>query len=364
MTFGFTETETVVQNLAADIFGAGCGQDRLLKVEASERLVDDQLWRHLANSGLLGLAVAEDVGGGGGSFTEQILVLEQQGKFVAPVPLAATVVAALAVDAFGDTQLRSELLPAVIAGEHVATAALASVGQDGEPAVIARPAGGAHWRLDGVEYCVPAAPLAQWLLVPALEPDGLVGLYVVTDPFVVTAAPTTDRQSHGHVRLESTPGRRLGGPECARWLLQRMTIARCAIQIGVARTAVELAAAYAGERQQFGKPLAAFQSVLMRVADALIGTDAVQATTYAAAHAATEKADVACETALAKWWASTAGITAVETALYLHGGAGNLLEHRLPRYYLWAKQNATMLGGAARQLQILGQRLAEDIATR
>lgn len=358
MTFGLTESEQAVRDLSGQLFKDGCQPERLDAVEAGPALIDEALWAACASSGLLGLCLPSDSGGEGLGFPELVVMLEQQGRFVAPVPLAPTIVSALAVAEFGSPQLCKDILPGVADGSVVLTSALSSTPTG--LAVRAREAGG-EVVLDGRELAVPAAVAASWLLVPASVGDTDAGLYLVPadGPGVATeAAATTSRQAYGHLTLTGAPAQRLGDAAAVEWLRQRMTVALCAVQCGLTRAATELTAPYVSARKQFGKPLAYFQAVLMRLADAFIATEMLRTSTYSAAMALASGRDATGQAAMAKWWASDRGPRVVEAALHLHGGAGNVLDYPLARYYLWAKQIDIELGGAAHQLARLGQWLA------
>ena len=359
MTFGYTESEQIVHDLSERLFKQGCPIDRLDAVEAGPSLIDEKLLATCASSGLVGLCLPGDAGGDGLGFTELVVILEQQGRFVAPIPLAPTVVSALAVAQFGSQQVRGDILPGVVDGGVVLTSALSSV-TTGLSVRAEHIAG--DWHLDGRELAVPAATRAKWLLVPAASAAGETGLYIVAAdaPGIdIEPAATTNRQAHGHVSFTGARARWLGDEGAVEWLRQRMTVALCAVQCGLARGAIELTGQYVSTRKQFGKPLSYFQAVLVRLADAVIAAEMLQTATYSAAASIAAGHDAAAPAAIAKWWASDRGPRIAEAALHLHGGAGNVLDYPLARYYLWAKQIDVALGGAAYQLARLGQWLAE-----
>ncbi|HVM97465.1 MAG TPA: acyl-CoA dehydrogenase family protein, partial [Candidatus Acidoferrales bacterium] len=93
MDFSLTDEQKALAELAGKIIADHAAPDRLRKIETSELRYDRELWLELAKAGLLGAALPEDVGGSGGGFTEMCLMLEQQGKRVAMVPLLSTIVA-------------------------------------------------------------------------------------------------------------------------------------------------------------------------------------------------------------------------------------------------------------------------------
>src|ERR1700694_510828 len=101
MDFTFTEEQDAVAGLAVQIFGDRATTERVKEVERSEQRVDRELWSSLAGAGLLGISLPEAWGGAGLGMTELCLVLEQQGRRVAPIPLLWTTLAAVAGAHFG-----------------------------------------------------------------------------------------------------------------------------------------------------------------------------------------------------------------------------------------------------------------------
>src|SRR5437667_2678395 len=149
MDFTFTEEQEAVRDLAARIFEDRATVERVKAVEASDERVDRELWADLARANLLGIAVPEDHGGSGLGLIELCLVLEQQGRFVAPVPLLATLVmGALPIAELGTDEQRRRWLPGVVGGEVILTAALAEAGAgDATRPSTTATADGASWRV-------------------------------------------------------------------------------------------------------------------------------------------------------------------------------------------------------------------------
>src|SRR3984885_9733749 len=117
MDFTFTEEQEAVAEAAASVFDGMVTPARVAEIEATDDRVDDELWAALARSNLLGLAVPEEQGGSGLGLTEICLVLEQQGRHVAPVPLWATVVlGAMPLAEIGTPAQKTQWLPGGVAG--------------------------------------------------------------------------------------------------------------------------------------------------------------------------------------------------------------------------------------------------------
>ena len=168
MDFSFTEEQEAVRQLAEQVFTGTATVERVKEVEASEDRVDHQLWKELATTGLLGIGLPEAHAGAGLGLVEVCLVLEAQGRRVAPVPYWPTVVAAQTLAEFGTDDQQARWLPAVVAGEAVLTVALEIAAPGSVPAGEAVESDG-QWTLRGTWPSVPALPVADAVLVPALD---------------------------------------------------------------------------------------------------------------------------------------------------------------------------------------------------
>jgi 3-oxocholest-4-en-26-oyl-CoA dehydrogenase beta subunit len=370
--FSLSEEQVAVRDLAEQIFQGSVTVESVKAVEASEERVDRELWLALADANLLGIALPEDAEGSGLGIVELCLLLEQQGRVVAPVPVWATVVlGALPVAEFGSADQRSAWLPGVVAGDVLLTAALAEAGVNDvfRPQVRATRVDDG-WRLDGVKVSVPYAHVATRVLVPATIDDDTVGVFLV-DPsgagVTVERAVTTNREVHPHLHLDGAPAEPLGaaepggapaGAEAVAWLLDRALLGLAALQVGVCEEALRLAAEYTSQRTQFGKPLSAFQGVALKAADAYIDTEAIRVTVLQAAWKLAVGRPATTDVLVAKWWASEGGQHAVHITQHLHGGMGADVDYPVHRYFLWGKQIEDTLGGASATLARLGDAIA------
>jgi 3-oxocholest-4-en-26-oyl-CoA dehydrogenase beta subunit len=366
MDFTFSEEQDAVRDLAAQIFDGHATAERVKEIERSEERVDQELWRALADAGLLAIAVPEEHGGSGLGLIELCLLLGQQGRRVAPVPLWPTLVlGALPIAEFGTSEQQRAWLPGVVRGEVILTAALSEAGANDplRPRTTAT-RDGAGWRLDGSKPSVPGGHIADRVLVPASTGDGELGVFLVdpAGPGVErTIAVTTDRSKVAHLTFAGAPAEQLGedGRRATAWMLDRALVGLCAMQVGVAEGALRMAAEYTSERQQFGRPLSTFQGVALKAADAYIDTEAMRVTLWQAAWRLTAGLDASQEVMVAKWWAAEGGQRVVHITQHLHGGMGADIDYPVHRYFLWGKQIEDTLGGASAQLARLGRALAE-----
>ena len=103
--------------------------------------------------------------------------------------------------------------------------------------------------------------------------------------------------------------------------------------VGLAQGAFDLAAAYAKERQQFGRPIASFQAIQFQLADMAVEVEAGRALTYKAAWLKDEGRPFALEAAMAKLYTGELSHRAANAALQIHGGYGFMEESPISRLY-------------------------------
>jgi 3-oxocholest-4-en-26-oyl-CoA dehydrogenase beta subunit len=355
--------------LARQILTDHCTQERLREIEAGGTGFDPALWADLASAGVLSAALPDEIGGAGLGLLEQCTVLAEIGRAVAPAPyLPSITLGAAAVARFGTAEQRDQWAAPAARGELVITAALAE--EDGEdPALPATTAADSEdgWVLTGAKTTVLAGIRAALFLVPAMTTAGPAVFLVRPDDPGVTVTPqqVTGADGAAMVELAAVPapaGRMLGdagsGSQIARWLADRATIGLCALQLGVTERALELTAAYAQRRQQFGKPIGSFQAVAQRLADSYIDVDGIRLTLWQAAWRMDSELPSRTELATAKFWAADAGHRVAHTAVHVHGGVGIDLDGEVHRYFAAAKHNEFALGGATAQLRRIGEVLA------
>ncbi len=371
MDFTFTEEQETISKLARELLERRATPERLAHLEAGEIRHDAALWKELAAVDLLGTALPEEAGGNGGSFLELGVLLAEVGWSVAPVPAYATLVlGADLIARHGTPAQRQRYLPDVSAGTRILSAGLDEPGRSDpmNPATTAR-RDGANWRLDGTKELVPAAQLADIVVVPATTDEGDVGLFLLaTDTPGVEVRPvaTTNHEPHADVLLDGaivSASDRLGpageGRQLIGSLYTRALVGLCAIQLGVSDRALHMAADYTSGREQFGRPIGSFQAVQQRMADAFIDVEAIRWTTWHAAWLIAQGRPADRAARIAKFWAAEAGARVAATTQQVHGGIGIDITYPLHRYFLWAKHHELTLGPASQQLACLGSTYPE-----
>ncbi|MFE2289664.1 acyl-CoA dehydrogenase [Streptomyces sp. NPDC059452] len=341
-------------------------------------------WEALAGQGLTGVHLPEEYGGGGGGLLDLAVVLEEAAYGSLPGPYLATVLVGAVLDraagsggaapdrgagAEGVAPRRGaapgarDLLRCIAAGTRTAALALTPGTLTATPA----PAEGGH-RLDGTAPPVLSAEAADLLLLPAATPSGerwfLVdagadGLTVRPHRSVDPTRPTAEvRADAVHVPEHLTL------PLDSALVRDLAAVLLAADACGTAARSLDTAVQHAGVREQFGRPIGAFQAVKHLCADMLVRLEQARALTWDAARAADEQPQVrALTAALAAATAPEAAYTCAKGAIQILGGIGFTWEHdahiSLRRAVL-----ARQLLGAADTHRLRAARLAEGGARR
>ena len=372
MNFDLTEEQQALSELSKQIFEGSSPVDRVEEIETTEDRFDRALWGELANANLLGVAIPEEYGGLGFGVFELALILEQQGRTVAPVPLLPTLVmGALPIVEYGTDEQQSRLLPAIASGKCIVTGSFQEWGANNplNTSMEAEYSQG-KWTLSGTKPAVPAAHIADYILIPAKTGPEDSCLFLVereADGMEFTPNITTNRELQAQIDCDTVPAEPLGDPAQGNlsiiWMLERINVATSAIAVGCCAKATEMAAEYTSEREQFGRPLSHNQAVTQRAADCYIGTDAMRLVLWQAAWRLDAGYPASEEVRIAKWWASEIGQKVVHDVQHLHGGMGADVDYPVHRYFLWVKQLENFLGGGSSQLAELGSLITTKAKT-
>jgi alkylation response protein AidB-like acyl-CoA dehydrogenase len=325
----------------------------------------------LATAGLTGINLPEEVGGAGLGFIEAALLVEAAGKSAAYVPAIETIATgAPAIAEFGTEAQRQRWLPGVVAGDVVVTTALVELGGSPDAPALTAEKSGDGYTLTGAKSCVPSGLVADVAVVPALIDGGEVGVFLVdlsasgvSRTWQLTNAERPDAiLEFDHVALtaEELLGSASTGLDIVHWLVLRATAAAAVAEAGVTSAAIALTAEYTKTREQFDRPIATFQAVGQRAADAYVDSQAIWLTAWQAAWRIAEGLPADDAVAVAKFWAAEGGQRVVHAAVHLHGGVGVDRDYPLHRYFLLTKQLELTLGGATEQLLRLGAMMAAE----
>jgi len=307
------------------------------------------LWKRLAAADLCGLLVPAEHGGAGMTTLDGVVVYEELGRALAPTPhFVSCVVSAGALVAGGTDAQRAEWLPRVAAGEAVLTPAwLEPDGGFGPRGIRAHAIpDGDGYRLSGTKRHVAFAANADRLLVAARtgEAPGDVDLFLVApDAPGVTLTQQLSLASDSQYRVD-LDGVRVDGAErlAGRWAAWEEArddalILLAAWAVGAADRVQEITVQYAKDREQFDKPIGAFQSIAHYLADRQAELDGARTLVHEAAWARATGRSVARLAPMAKLFAAKVARDLTATAEQIHGGNGFTVDYDVQLYFRRAK---------------------------
>jgi alkylation response protein AidB-like acyl-CoA dehydrogenase len=312
-----------------------------------------ELWKQLAHLDLIGLQLPEEYGGSGMSTLENVVLYEEFGRSLAPSPhFVSAVLSGGALARAGSEELKQRWLPRVVTGEAVLTPAwLEPEGGFGPRGVQVRAvADGGGAVITGTKRHVAFARAAAALVVLARTGDapGAIDLYLV-DPdapgVTMTQQMTIGSDSQYRVDFDGvrvSDADRVGGPGTgwATWdaIMHDGIILAAAQAVGGAQYALEITVQYAKDRQQFDKPLGAFQALAHYLADGATAVDGAAVLVHEAAWARSEGRSVAKLAPMAKLYACQTFRDVTATAQQIFGGIGFTVEFDIQLYFRRAKQ--------------------------
>ena len=361
MDFEFSAEQEELRQSVRRFLGARVSLANVRAWYADERGVPDEVWRGLADLGVVGLLAPEAQGGAGRGLVDVAVVAEELGRAVCPAPYLATAVGAVSlVDAL-DGWAAHPALAALAAGEQRAAVACYEPGRRvrwRDPTTRAERDGDA-WRVTGTKAHVDGGPSADVLLVVARD-GAYPGVFAVgADDADVTATPTVDgTHTEATVTLDAARATRLGDGDASAALaatMDRLAAAAVVDGVGAAQAALDLSVGYAKERHQFGVPIGSLQAVQHLCADMLRAVEMARAAGYYACWAADAAPPAerhrAATMALAFAADELAGVGA--SAVQVHGGIGFTWEHDVHLFYKRLLTLQRTGGGTLDQLEEL-----------
>lgn len=314
MRFAFSDDQLLLQSTVRDFLGKECTPEVVRAIWSSENGHDVALWSKLAELGVPGALVSDSHGGMGLDERDLVLLLEETGRAALPAPVVATaaVGAPLLRDA-GNAALADAWLPRVATGD-----ALLAVGLSANPFVTDAGVADLLLLAHGDELHAIERSAATLTHQPANDPARRL--------FSVAWKPSSST--------------RIASSDAARALLDaaldRGALACAAQAIGVADQLIAIAVQFAGQRQQFGRPIGSFQALQHKLADAKVKLEYARPVVYKAAHAvATTSVSRSIDVSHAKIAATEAAALAARTALQVHGAIGYTWEQDL---HIWMRR--------------------------
>jgi len=377
VNFSFTDEQLMLKDSVEGFLSENADSGIVRQAMASESGVDENLWQKIcAEMYWQAILVPEECGGLGLGLVEAVIVLEQMGRFLTPVPLAAGIQSALALRTLADQPQAHTLLAGLAEGRLLGlahTAARPSWGASGV-GVIANSTVNA-WSLSGEARFIATGDLATELLVVAkIGSDlGLFRLAADQTGVALSKMPTMDQtrpmgvlQLHD-VTVDPESCLSLDWAEQLEAVLDYSRIALGAEQVGCAQASLDQSVAYVSERVQFGRTIASYQAIKHKAADMMLKVESARSLLYYAAcvgdEALTDAASSEDLQEAAAMLASSAGDAAffcAGTGIQLHGGVGITEEYDIQLYFKRARSMEAYLGRPDEQREVLAAMLLDQ----
>ncbi|MBA5221325.1 MULTISPECIES: acyl-CoA dehydrogenase family protein [Streptomyces] len=377
MNLELSEEQTAVRRLARD-FVAGEIAPHVVAWDRAEE-VDRGIVKKLGEVGFLGLTLDEEYGGSGGDHLAYCLVTEELGRGDSSVRGIVSVslgLVAKTIAAWGSEEQKRRWLPGLVAGEYVGSFGLTEPGTGSDAGNLTTRAvreGGDHV-LNGTKTFITNGTWADVILLFARSTDA-PGHKGVTAFLVPADSPgLTRRTIHGKLGLRGqataelvlqdvrVPASAMLGPEGKGFSVAMSALAKGRMSVaagcvGIAQAALDAAVRYAGEREQFGKPIARHQLVQELISDIAVDVDAARLLTWRVADLVDRGLPFATEASKAKLFASEAAVRSANNALQVFGGYGYIDEYPVGKLLRDARVMTLYEGTSQIQKLLIGRAL-------
>jgi len=341
MNFSLTEEQEMLKKMARDFVNDKFPKAKIREIEKEEAGYSPELWKEMAGLGWMGLILPEKYGGGGMSFLDMTMLLEEMGRGTVPGPFfSSAILGGSTIMAAGTDEQKQKYLPKLCSGDEIFTLALTEADGRYEAASIKTKAVADKdgFAISGAKLFVPDANIANFIIVAARTEKG-ISLFVVDAkaPGVKVNLLKTiggDRLCEvifDKVKVAKSDmlGKADAGWDVISAVLERATVAKCCDMVGALQQALDLTVAYAKDRKQFGKPIGTFQVIQHYCANMVTDVDGARLATYEAAWRLSEGMPCRKEAAVAKAWTGDASKRVMALAHQIHGAIGVTIDHDL-----------------------------------
>jgi len=364
MNLDFSEDQKLLQKTARDFLAERAPLQVTRAVLESGKHWNPELWKAAAEMGWQGAAIPEEYGGAGFGYLELVLIAQEIGRALAPIPFGPSVyLATEAILLAGKDQQRKKWLPALANGTAIGTLALAEA--PGFPSQTSLKTAFTGGKLSGKKIAVPGGNVASFAVVAARSGAGIsLAIVDLSGPGVTrTATESIDpTRASAEINFKDAPAELLGddgrGWELLERVLDRAAVLSAFEQLGGAERAFELTRDFTMGRYAFGRPIASFQALKHRMADLYVAIELAKSNCYWGAWALSEdNAELAIAAPAARVSATEAFDLAAVEMVQMHGGVGFTWEYDCHLFYRRAKHQAVALGSPAHWREKLVQRL-------
>lgn len=356
MNLRFTEEQEMMRKMVRD-FAEKEVAPFVEKMEAGE--FPRSILKKMGELGLMGIPIPEEYGGAGMDFTSYIIAIEEISKVSATLGVILSVhtsVGTTPIVYFGTEEQKQRYVPKLAAGEYLGAFCLTepNAGSDAASLKTRAVKKGEHYILNGSKMFITNGGEADtYIVFASTNPDagsrGITAFIVdKNSPGLVVGKNEHKMGLNGSKTVQLTfedmkvpAENRLGEEgEGFKIALANLDVGRIGIAtqaLGIAEAALEAATAYAKERQQFGKPIAAQQGVGFKLADMATAVEAAKLLIYQAAYLRQNGEKCGKESSMAKLFASKTAVEVATEAIQVFGGYGYTKEYPVERYFRDAK---------------------------
>jgi butyryl-CoA dehydrogenase len=330
-----------------------------------------EIIREAGRLGLLGIPYPEEIGGTGLDSLAYAITVEELSRVSGSVGIIVSAHTSLGCNPIylaGTDAQKEEFLRPLASGEKLGAYGLTEpeAGSDSRGTQTRAHRDGDAWVLNGGKRFITNAGVAGTYIVTAVtdrdEASGRISAFIVEADAPGFSIGRMEEKMGLHasntgeliftdcrVPAANLLGEEGEGDKLFLRTLDGGRIGIAAMALGIAQAAYEAASAYSKERQQFGRPIAAFQGVAFMIADMAVQLDAARLLTYRAAWLKDAGRPYSTEAAMAKLFASEVAQRVTNDAVQVHGGYGYITEYRVERYLRDAK--LTEIGEGTSQIQ-------------
>jgi alkylation response protein AidB-like acyl-CoA dehydrogenase len=317
-------------------------------------------WRTAADLGWTSMLVGEAAGGGslsGQPLGDAAIIAEEMGRTVSPGPFLPVNVVGTALSEAGTAEQQTRVLPALLAGDGVATWAFGERANRWDVAALTTTAEvrAGEVYLDGAKAYVEAATAAEHFLVTARSGDGVTQVLVAADTPGVSVAGASSldlARRFGEVRfdavrlpLDALVGEPGGAAAHVERQWQVALVLQSAETVGALGRVFEFTLEYMHDRFAFGRPISSYQALKHRVADLLLELESARAAVDAAVRAVDARDDdAAIQASVAKAYVGDRALHLIQECMQFHGGISVTWEHDLHLYLRRATVNRAVFG--------------------
>jgi butyryl-CoA dehydrogenase len=375
--FELTDEQKLVRDAARD-FADG---EIMPKARENDRAgkFDHEMVKKLAEMGFIGPILPEEYGGRGIDYRTYGLIVEEIGRADSSVRTIVSVNTSLVgsvIAKFGTEEQKQKLIQGMCSGEELGCFGLTEPDTGSDAANLRTRAekidGG--WKISGQKQFISLGNVAAFALIfaqtdPELGHKGLAAFIVPTASEGFSAS-----EIHGKLGLHasdtaelSLDGVEVGDDALLGEVGQGFKIAMTALDsgrfsvasgcVGICQGCVDASVSYAKEREQFGRPIGAFQLVQAMIADMVVDTHAARGLVWKAGWLKDKGEPNTLETSVAKLYATEAAVRTANTAIQVHGGSGYVDDHPVERYLRDARVTTLYEGTTQIQKLIIGRQV-------